>query len=175
MRCAGRRFETSTERCGAVRPTRRLFLRPTNSFDVTSSYFLPNSDPRRRPLRSSSATGGARAHSTSLNHRGGYVDARFTNGVAANAADIWRDGSTPESHLEHAGVLPVRTRSPRTSFTLNLGFAASTSRTMKRWRRRVPANPFFPHLDAGRSTSRARDAGVSWTDFSHRASASRMT
>ena len=72
----GRSFQAST------------FLRPTNSLDVVSTYFMPATAGGDHSLKF-----GYRwrsAHSTSLNHRGGFIDARFTNGVA-NSADIWRD------------------------------------------------------------------------------------
>ena len=72
----GRSFQAST------------FLRPTNSLDVVSTYFLPATAGGDHSFKF-----GYRwrsAHSTSLNHRGGFIDARFTNGVA-NSADIWRD------------------------------------------------------------------------------------
>ena len=43
LRCAtcSRAFETTTQRLGRVRSSASIFLRPTNSFDVTSNYFLP--------------------------------------------------------------------------------------------------------------------------------------
>ena len=85
----GRSFQAST------------FLRPTNSLDVVSTYFMPATAGGDHSLKF-----GYRwrsAHSTSLNHRGGFVDARFTNGVA-NSADIWRDQYS-ESHLDTQRVL----------------------------------------------------------------------
>ena len=83
----GRSFQAST------------FLRPTNSLDIVTNYFLPG------------ALGGDHAfkigyrwrsaHSTSINHHGGFIDARFRNGVAAEA-DIWRD--------QYLGVAPEHQR-----------------------------------------------------------------
>ena len=64
------------------------FLRPTNSLDVVSTYFAPGKLGGDHSLKF-----GYRwrsAHSVSLNHRGGFIDARYTNGVP-NSADIWRD------------------------------------------------------------------------------------
>ena len=85
----GRSFHAST------------FLRPTNSLDVVSSYFMPAKMGGDHSLKF-----GYRwrsAHSTSLNHRGGFIDARFTNGVADRRRHLARQNS--ESHLNTQRVL----------------------------------------------------------------------
>ncbi len=154
------RFETST---GAWSRSFQAssFLRPTNSFDVTSSYFLPNSMGGDHALKF-----GYRwrsANSKSLNHHGGFADARYTNGVA-NSADLWRDGNSI-SHLDtHAFYL--QDSYTRNRLTINLGFrydrqddtAAAAD---------VPANPLVPTLLPAISFPGA-DAGVTWSDFSPR-------
>jgi hypothetical protein len=153
-------FETTT---GAYSRSfqQSVFLRPTNSVDVTSNYFLPNTFGGDHAFKM-----GYRwrtAHSTSINHRGGNIIARFTNGVA-NSADIYRDGYT-EGHLDtHA--LYFQDTFTINRLTLNLGV---------RWDRQddealpanVPANPIFPNLMPAVSFSGA-DAGVVWSDVSPR-------
>ena len=103
------------------------------------------------------------AHSTSLNHRGGFIDARFTNGVA-NSADIWRDQYS-ESHLDtHAFY--VQDTFTRNRLTINLGFRLDRQDDAA-LAGRVPENPFFPQLMPAIDFQGA-DAGVVWTDFSPR-------
>jgi hypothetical protein len=138
-----------------------VFLRPTNSFDLTSNYFLPATAGGDHAMKF-----GYRwrsAHSTSLNHRGGFAEARFTNGVANNA-DMWRDGNQV-SHLDtHA--LYIQDTFTRNRLTLNLGL---------RWDRQddtavatdVPANPIIPNILPAISFPGA-DAGVTWNDVSPR-------
>ena len=118
------------------------FLRPTNSLDVVSTYFMPATAGGDHSLKF-----GYRwrsAHSTSLNHRGGFIYARFTNGVA-NSAEIWRDGNSV-SHLDtHAFY--VQDTFTRNRFTLNVGlrFDRQDDAALAG---RVPENPFFPTADA---------------------------
>ncbi|MBY0495782.1 MAG: TonB-dependent receptor [Cyanobacteria bacterium] len=140
------------------------FIRPTNSFDVVSSYFLPNKIGGDHAFKF-----GYRwrsADSTSINHRGGFIEARFTNGVA-NSADIYRDGYS-KSRLSTQAFYAQDTFT-KNRFTLNIGFrvdrqddAASPGN--------VPANPFFPQLMPA-INFQGIDAGVVWTDLSPRVGA----
>ena len=138
-----------------------IFLRPTNSFDVTSSYFLPGTIGGDHAFKF-----GYRwrsAHSTSINHRGGFIDARYTQGVP-NSADIWRDQYS-ESHLDtHA--LYVQDTYTRNRLTVNLGFRVDRQDD-EAVAGRVPENPFFPTLMPAIDFPGV-DAGVVWTDFSPR-------
>jgi hypothetical protein len=157
------RLETSTGLWGRSYNA-SIFLRPTNSFDVVSSYFLPNTMGGDHAFKF-----GYRwrtAHSTSINHRGGFVEARFTNGVA-NSADIYRDQYS-ESHLATQAFY-VQDTYTKNRFTLNLGVrldrqddAASPGR--------VPENPFFPQLMPA-IDFQGVDAGVVWTNLSPRVGA----
>jgi len=141
-----------------------IFMRPTNSLDVVSSYFLPATMGGDHSFKF-----GYRwrsAHSTSINHRGGFIEARFTNGVA-NSADIYRDQYS-ESHLDTQAFY-VQDTFTRNRFTLNVGFrvdrqddAASPGL--------VPENPFFPQLMPSVDFPGV-DAGIVWTDFSPRVGA----
>jgi hypothetical protein len=138
-----------------------IFIRPTNSLDVVSTYFLPAKLGGDHAFKF-----GYRwrtAHSTSINHRGGFIEARFTNGVA-NSADIWRDQYS-ESHLS-TNAFYVQDSYTKNRLTLNLGlrldrqddFAAPGQ---------VPQNPHFPQLMPAINFQGA-DAGVVWTDLSPR-------
>jgi hypothetical protein len=137
------------------------FLRPTNSLDVVSTYFLP------------ATAGGDHAfkfgyrwrtsHSTSINHRGGFIDARFTNGVA-NAADIWRDQYS-ESHLS-TNAFYAQDTFTRNRLTLNLGLRFDRQDDFA-VAGRVPENPIFPQLMPAIDFQGA-DAGVVWSDLSPR-------
>ena len=154
------RFETSTSAWSRSFQA-STFLRPTNSIDVNSSYFLPNTLGGDHAFKM-----GYRwrtAHSTSLNHRGGFVDARFTNGVAANA-DIWRDGNS-ESHLSTQAFYAADTFT-KNKLTVNLGFRVDLQDD-EAVAAPVPANPLFPTLMPAINFQGA-DAGVKWTDFSPR-------
>jgi hypothetical protein len=154
------RFETSTGTWG--RSFQALtFLRPTNSVDLTSNYFLPQTLGGDHALKF-----GYRwrsAHNVSINHRGGNVDARFTNGVA-NSADVWRD-SYAESHLDtHAFY--VQDTFTKNRLTLNLGFRVDRQDDIA-VAATVPANPMLPNVLPAIDFPGA-DAGVTWTDFSPR-------
>jgi hypothetical protein len=153
-------FETTTGIWGRSFQ-QSVFLRPTNSVDVTSNYFLPGALGGDHSFKI-----GYRwrsAHSTSLNHRGGNTYARFTNGVP-NSADLYRDGNSV-FHLDtHAVYLQDTYTMNR--LTLNLGL---------RWDRQddsalaatVPAHPFAPTQLPAVSFPGA-DAGVVWNDISPR-------
>ena len=137
------------------------FLRPTNSLDVVSSYFLPATMGGDHSLKF-----GYRwrsAHSTSLNHHGAFVDARFTNGVP-NSADIWRDQNS-ESHL-NTNAFYLQDTFTKNRFTLNIGFRYDMQDDAA-LAARVPENPFFPQLMPAIDFKGA-DAGVTWKDFSPR-------
>jgi hypothetical protein len=137
------------------------FIRPTNSLDVVSTYFLPATAGGDHSLKF-----GYRwrsAHSTSYNHRGGFIEARFTNGVA-NAADIWRDQYS-ESHLgTHA--LYVQDTYTRNRLTLNLGLRYDRQDDAA-LAGQVPQNPHFPTIMPAVDFQGA-DAGVVWNDISPR-------
>jgi hypothetical protein len=154
------RFETSTGTWGRSFQA-STFLRPTNSLDLTSNYFMPQVLGGDHALKF-----GYRwrsAHNISIGHHGGNVDARFTNGIP-NSADMWRDQYS-ESHLgTHA--LYVQETYTKNRLTLNLGFRydrqddAAVAAT-------VPANPLIPAQLPAIEFPGA-DAGVVWSDVSPR-------
>jgi hypothetical protein len=153
-------FEITTSRWGRSYNA-SIFMRPTNSFDVTSNYFLPSALGGDHALKF-----GYRwrsAHSTSINHRGGFIEARFRNGLASEA-DIYRDQYS-ESHLDTQAFY-VQDTFTRNRLTLNLGFRVDRQDD-NAVAAQVPANPFFPQLMPAIDFPGA-DADVVWTDFSPR-------
>jgi len=153
-------FETTTNRWGRSYNA-NIFLRPTNSFDLTTNYFLPATVGGDHAFKV-----GYRwrsAHSTSINHRGGFIEARFTNSVP-NSADIYRDQYS-ESHLDtHAFY--VQDTFTRNRLTLNLGFRMDRQDDTA-VAAQVPMNPVFPALMPAIDFPSA-DADVVWNDFSPR-------
>ena len=153
-------FETSTG--GWSRSYQAsTFLRPTNSFDLTSSYFMPAKVGGDHSFKF-----GYRwrtAHSTSINHHGGFTDARFTNGVA-NSADAWRD-QYAESHLSTNAFYAQDTYT-RGRLTVNLGFRYDIQDDFA-VAAQVPANPMLPAQLPAIDFPGA-DADVTWKDFSPR-------
>jgi hypothetical protein len=137
------------------------FIRPTNSLDVVSSYFLPAKLGGDHSLKF-----GYRwrsAHSTSINHRGGFIEARFRNGVASEA-DIYRDGNAI-AHL-NTNAFYIQDTFTKNRLTVNLGFRYDMQDDSAN-AADVPANPHFPTLMPAISFQGA-DAGVVWKDFSPR-------
>ncbi|HUQ89004.1 MAG TPA: TonB-dependent receptor [Vicinamibacterales bacterium] len=137
------------------------FLRPTNSLDVVSSYFMPAKFGGDHSFKF-----GYRwrsAHSTSLNHRGGFIEARFRNGVAAEA-NIYRDQNS-ESHL-NTNAIYIQDTYTKNRLTVNLGVRYDMQDDAQ-LASDVPANPFFPTIMPAISFKGA-DAGVVWKDLSPR-------
>jgi hypothetical protein len=137
------------------------FLRPTNSVDVTTNYFLPGvlggDHAFKAGFRWRTARGYAEAH------RGGNTVARFRNGVAAEA-DLYRDSVT-DYHLETWAVYAQDTYTVR-RLTLNFGFRLDSQDDTAR-PSSVPAHPFAPQWLPAIAFGGA-DPGVVWRDFSPR-------
>jgi hypothetical protein len=153
-------FETTTQ-AWSRSYNASIFIRPTNSLDVVSTYFAPAKLGGDHAFKF-----GYRwrtAHSTSINHRGGFIEARFTNGVA-NAADIWRDQYS-ESHLS-TNALYIQDTYTRNRLTVNLGLRYDQQDDVAA-AGRVPENPHFPQLMPAIDFQGA-DAGVVWKDLSPR-------
>ena len=137
------------------------FLRPTNSVDVVSSYFAPGVLGGDHSFKF-----GYRwrsAHSVSLNHHGGFIDALYTNGVASRA-QIWRDQNSV-SHLNTNAVY-LQDTFTRNRLTVNLGFRLDIQDDAA-LAADVPQNPTFPALMPAIAFKGA-DADVVWKDFSPR-------
>ena len=137
------------------------FVRPTNSLDVVSTYFMPAKLGGDHAFKF-----GYRwrsANSVSLNHRGGFMEDRFTNGVA-NSVDIYRDQNSV-SHL-NTNALYVQDSYTKKKLTFNLGLRYDMQDDSQ-GAADVPENPFFPTLMPAIAFKGA-DAGVTWNNFSPR-------
>jgi hypothetical protein len=117
-----------------------VFIRPTDSIDLTTSYFLPARFGGDHAFKAGYRWRTARAES--INHRGGFADARFTSGTPTNA-DMWRDGYT--NFKLHTNALFVQDTFTRNRFTLNLGVRWD-SQTDEALASVVPENPMIPQI-----------------------------
>jgi hypothetical protein len=117
-----------------------VFIRPTDSIDVTTSYFLPATLGGDHAFKMGYRWRTARAES--INHRGDFIDARFTNGVATEA-DMWRDGYT--NYKLHTNALYIQDTFTRNRFTVNLGLRWD-HQTDEALASVVPANPYIPNI-----------------------------
>jgi hypothetical protein len=154
------RLETTTSLWGRSYQ-QSVFLRPTNSLDVNSNYFLPSSMGGDHAFKF-----GLRwrsAHSTSINHWGGNAVARYTSGVP-NSVDVYRDGYSV-SHLDTWAFYAQDTYAiKRASITIGFRVDRQDDSAIAAT---VPASPMAPtHLPA--IDFPGIDAGIVFTDFSPR-------
>ena len=117
-----------------------VFIRPTDSIDVTTSYFLPATLGGDHAFKLGYRWRTARAES--INHRGGFAEARF-NGANAVEADLYRDGYTNYKLKTHA--LYAQDTFTKNRFTVNLGIRWD-SQTDEALASVVPANPIAPQF-----------------------------
>ncbi len=153
-----------------------IFVRPTHSVDVTTSYFLPATLGGDHAFKVGYRWRTARGES--ISHTGGNAVARYTNVASANRraqararrdgscnADLFRDGYT-ELQPEHARALRaghLHGEAPDAEPRRALG----SRRPTKRCRRSVPANPLIPQIMPAIDFPGV-DAGVVWNDISPR-------
>lgn len=146
-----------------------VFIRPTDSIDLTSSYFLPGALGGDHAFKAGYRYRWARGES--ISHTGGNAVARFSTidnpcatSVAGCNVDLFRDGYTDYALNTHALYLQDTMTVNR--LTLNLGV---------RWDRQrdealpttVPANPLFPNIMPAIEFP-GIDSGVVWNDVSPR-------
>jgi hypothetical protein len=146
-----------------------VFLRPTDSIDLTASYFLPGALGGDHAFKAGYRNRWARGDS--ISHTGGNAVARFATADSSCAAfsefcnaDLFRDGST--SYTLDTQAVYLQDTFTANRLTLNLGV---------RWDRQteaalattVPANPLFPNLMPAIDFPGV-DSGVVWTDWSPR-------
>ena len=138
-----------------------VFLRPTDSVDVTASYFVPGTLGGDHSLRLGYRWRNARGDS--ISHFGGNAVARYDDGEAVEA-QFYRDGNT--SYMLKTQALYLQDTFTRNRLTLNLGV---------RWDRQtdealaaeVPANPLIPDIMPGISFQ-GLGHDVVWNDISPR-------
>jgi hypothetical protein len=152
-----------------------IFIRPTESVDLTTSYFLPSALGGDHAFRVGYRWRTARAQSVS--HTGGNAVPRYSDISSADAArrnctnfeagcnaDLFRDGHTNFNLLTHAFYLQDTYTVKR--LTLNLGV---------RWDRQsdealptdVAANPIIPAIMPAINFP-GINSGVVWNDISPR-------
>ena len=137
------------------------FIRPTHSFDFTTSYFMPAVAGGDHALKAGFRWRSAREHSES--HVGGNTTARY-RGALAVEADLFRD-SVVDYYLSTYAVYAQDTFTTG-RMTLNLGV---------RWDRQgnealassVPEHPFVPDWLPAVTFSGAKSP-VTWNDISPR-------
>jgi hypothetical protein len=117
-----------------------VFLRPADSVDLTTSYFLPARFGGDHAFKAGYRWRTARGES--INHRGGFADARFNTGVPVEA-DLWRDGYT--NFRLKTNALYIQDTYTRGRLTANIGVRWD-SQTDEALASVVPENPLIPHI-----------------------------
>ena len=138
-----------------------IFIRPTDSVDVSAGYFLPNRIGGDHAFKVGYRWRTARAES--INHRGGNAIARFRRGIA-DSADLYRDGYTNYRLKTHA--LYAQDTFSVQRFTLNLGVRWDYQ-TDEALASIVPANPLVPNIMPAIDFPGV-DPGVAYSDVSPR-------
>jgi hypothetical protein len=146
-----------------------VFLRPTDSIDLTASYFLPGTLGGDHALKMGYRNRWARGDS--ISHTGGNAVARFANATTSCSSfanlcdtDLFRDGST--SYDLKTQAIYVQDTLTMNRLTLNLGVRWDYQRD-EALATTVPANPLFPNLMPAIDFPGA-DSGVTWNDWSPR-------
>jgi hypothetical protein len=137
------------------------YIRPTNSVDVLTNYFLPSRFGGDHQFKAGLRWRIAMAHSET--HWGGNAVARFRNGVASEAY-LYRDTIT-EYDLK-TWALYLQDTFTMKRLTLNLGVRYDRQRDYAR-PTSVPAHPFIPDWLPAVSFDGA-DSGIVWNDVSPR-------
>lgn len=138
-----------------------VFLRPTDSLDLTTTYFLPATLGGDHSLHA-----GYRyrtALGQTISHTGGNAVARFTGSVGTSA-DLFRDGFTKyDLDTQSAYVQDTFTRG-RITANLGLRWDSQSDRALATT---VPANPIIPDIMPAINFP-GIDPGITWNDWSPR-------
>ena len=138
-----------------------VFMRPTESVDLNTTYFLPDTLGGDHSFKAGYRMRWARAES--ISHHGGNAIARFNTGVAAEA-DVYRDGWTNYGLDTHAIYLQDTYTRKRATVNLGLRWDRQTDEALPTT---VPASPIVPDLMPAIQFPGA-DSGVVWNDISPR-------
>jgi hypothetical protein len=144
-----------------------IFLRPTNSVDITTSYFLPGALGGDHSFRV-----GYRyrtAFGQTISHTGGNAEARYQNGLpdaggTAFRARLYRDGHTQYDLLTHGFYAQDNFTINR--LTLNLGVRWDSQKD-EALAASVPAHPFAPQVLPALDFP-GIDPGITWNNWSPR-------
>ena len=156
------RFEISTGAWSRSYRRSGPFIRPTNSFDLTTNYFLPAVAGGDHALKAGFRWRSALGHAEE--HRGGNTEARFLNGVASEA-ELFRDSVTRYDLQTYAFFLQDTYTLNRLNINVGFRFDRQVDLALAST---VPAHPFAPQWLPS-ITFEGADPGVIWNDFSPRA------
>ncbi len=155
------RYEITTGVWGRSYQRAGPYIRPVNSLDVTTNYFVPAVWGGDHQIKAGVRWREAPTHSES--HWGGNTVARFLNGIAVEA-DLYRDAVVDYDLQTWAAY--AQDTFTRGRMTVNLGVRWDRQRD-KALPSEVPAHPFLPQfLPAVRFAG--ADPGVVWNDVSPR-------
>ncbi len=125
-----------------------VFVRPTQSIDLTTSYFLPATLGGDHSLKAGYRWRTSRG--LSVSHYGGNAVARYTNSTTNCAAfgdgcnaDLYRDGYTNYELDTHAFYIQDTYSLDRFTFNLGVRWDRQTDSAIAAT---VPANPHIPHI-----------------------------
>jgi len=143
-----------------------VFLRPTDSVDLTTSYFLPGALGGDHSFKI-----GYRwrtAFGRSISHTGGNAEARYQNGLPTEGGTpfrtrLYRDGDTQYDLTTHAFYAQDNFTINRLTLNLGVRFDSQHDEAVAS---SVPAHPFSPLLPALQFPG--IDPGVTWNDWSPR-------
>jgi hypothetical protein len=146
-----------------------IFLRPTDSVDLTSSYFMPGVAGGDHAFKVGYRYRWARGES--ISHTGGNAVARFSrieSSCASTAdgcnADLFRDGWTNYALNTHAAYLQDTFTVRRLTFNLGVRWDRQSDEALPTT---VAANPLFPNIMPAINFP-GIDSGVVWNDVSPR-------
>jgi hypothetical protein len=154
-------YEISTRVYGRSYFRSGPFIRPMNSVDVSTSYFLPGTFGGDHAIKAGYRWRTASAHSEE--HFGGNTIAAFRNGAAAEAW-LFRDAVT--DYKLSTNALYVQDTFQAGRLTLNLGVRWDQQTDVAR-ESSVPGHPFAAHMLPA-VTFPGADPGVTYNDISPR-------
>ena len=137
------------------------FVRPTNSLDVTTNYFLPGFAGGDQAIKSGFRW--REAPSLSESHVGGFAEARFRDGVAAEAT-MYRDSQTSYDLQTYSWFLQDSYSVKRLNFQLGVRYDRQRDAALAS---AVPDNPIVPQWLPAIAFDGA-DPGVAWNTWSPR-------
>jgi len=146
-----------------------IFLRPTQSVDLTTSYFLPGKLGGDHSFKAGYRWRTARGES--ISHTGGNAVARFATAASSCATfaegcnvNLFRDGWTNYNLDTHAIYLQDNYTINRLTMNLGVRWDRQTDEALPTT---VAANPLFPDLMPAIDFP-GLDSGVVWNDISPR-------
>ncbi len=138
-----------------------VFVRPTNSVDLTTNYFIPAVLGGDHQLKAGFRW--REAPNLSESHVGGNTEARFRNGVASEAT-LYRDSQTKYDLQTYALYVQDNYAVKRLNFNLGVRYDRQRDAALAS---SVGAHPFAPQWLPAIAFD-GIDSGVAWNDVSPR-------